>query len=184
MSLPSSDPFCTEAAQALYSVLNRRKQCIVLAESCTAGLAAASLGRLPGISRWLAGSAVVYQEQTKVRWLDVSEDLLAAQGAVCQATAEQMATGVLNITPQADVAVAITGHLGPDAPENLDGLVWCAVAIRTGDTNHVRAKRLPVDSGQEVPHTAGDTDRRHHRQIAAVREALRFCRDRLLEQEH
>ncbi|HEX6987400.1 MAG TPA: CinA family protein, partial [Planctomycetaceae bacterium] len=77
---------------------------LVLAESCTAGLVAAALGGVPGISRHLCGSAVVYQERTKAAWLDVPESLLAERGAVSAEVAAAMAAGALDRTPHADVA--------------------------------------------------------------------------------
>jgi nicotinamide mononucleotide (NMN) deamidase PncC len=41
-----------------------------------------------------------------------------------------MAENVLSKTPEADIAAAITGHLGPNAPETQDGLVFIAVSKR------------------------------------------------------
>ena len=49
----------------------RRANALVLAESCTGGLAAAALATIPGISRWFCGSAVTYRDQTKIDWLAV-----------------------------------------------------------------------------------------------------------------
>jgi nicotinamide mononucleotide (NMN) deamidase PncC len=55
-------------ANALFQVLELSGDGLVLAESCTAGLIAATLARVPGMSRRLAGSFVVYQIDSKVRW--------------------------------------------------------------------------------------------------------------------
>tara|TARA_B100000497_G_C7335992_1_gene221635 strand:- start:168 stop:410 length:243 start_codon:yes stop_codon:yes gene_type:complete len=41
-----------------------------------------------------------------------------------------MAVGVLEKTPEADFAISITGHLGPAAPEGMDGLVFVGIARR------------------------------------------------------
>lgn len=41
-----------------------------------------------------------------------------------------MATGALEATPHADIAAAVTGHLGPGAPPEQDGLVFVAFAAR------------------------------------------------------
>ncbi|MFT7640845.1 MAG: nicotinamide-nucleotide amidase [Pirellulaceae bacterium] len=106
---------------------------VVFAESCTAGLAAARLACVPGISQWHCGSAVTYREATKMAWLDVQQKTLAEHTAVSRETTLEMASGVLHKTPEAEVGIAITGHLGPNAPELLDGLVFIAVAFRNGD---------------------------------------------------
>jgi hypothetical protein len=46
-----------------------------------------------------------------------------------------MAEGVLAETPEANIAAAITGHLGPAAPTELDGVIYVAVAVRGDDKN-------------------------------------------------
>ena len=119
-----------EAAAELVSLLANRKLQIVLAESCTAGLAAATLGRIAGISQWLVGSAVVYQLKTKEAWLGVSAESLLDPGPVSQLVSEQMARGALMETPHATVAASVTGHLGPDAPPGEDGTAWATFAMR------------------------------------------------------
>jgi nicotinamide-nucleotide amidase len=103
---------------------------IVLAESCTGGLASALLTRIPGVSEFHCGSAVVYQIATKAEWLGVSKSLLRNPGPVSREVASKMAEGVLAITPHADIAGAVTGHLGPGAPPEQDGLVYVAFARR------------------------------------------------------
>jgi len=65
-----------------------------------------------------------------------------------------MAEGALLKTPEAQFAVSITGHLGPDAPEGLDGVVFLGVAIRLAD-------RTAVVSHRTVLPTASRADRQH-----------------------
>ena len=119
-----------DAATRLASVLEQRGTKIVFAESCTGGLVPATLARIPGISRFLCGSMVVYQTASKHRWLSIPEDLLDDPGPVSRECATAMALNVLEATPHADVAVSVTGHLGPDAPPEQDGLVYIAFARR------------------------------------------------------
>lgn len=119
-----------ELAQRAAESLARNGRQLVLAESCTAGLVAATLGGVPGVSRHLCGSAVVYQEATKSAWLDVPESLLASAGAVSAEVAAALASGALARTPHADLAAAVTGHLGPHAPAYLDGVVYVAMEFR------------------------------------------------------
>lgn len=126
-----------DAARALADALQRHQARIVFAESCTAGLVSASLAIVPGISRWLCGSAVTYQEATKRRWLDVRPQDLKEFTAVSEQVARSMAGGVLAITPHADCAVSVTGHLGPDAPPDLDAVVFVGTAIRHRDGRRI-----------------------------------------------
>lgn len=125
-----------KAAATLAACLSQRQVRIVLAESCTAGLAAATLAQTPGISRWLCGSAVVYREQTKIDWLDVSAADLEQHTAVSEPVARAMAAGVLSRTAEAAWSAAVTGHLGPDVPEGLDGIIYLGVARRDGGKVH------------------------------------------------
>lgn len=112
------------------ALLRSSGQRIVFAESCTGGLVSALLARIPGISESHCGSAVVYRLDTKSKWLGVAEAHLLDPGPVSEIVAREMAVGVLARTPEADLAASITGHLGPNAPADQDGLVFMAVARR------------------------------------------------------
>jgi len=153
------------AARELADVLERYQAQIVFAESCTAGLVSASLATVPGISRWLCGSAVTYQEATKHRWLDVRRQDLEKFTAVSEQVASRMAWGVLAITPHADWAVSVTGHLGPDAPPNLDAVVFVATANRQRGS-----ERIELGQPKRFVLTASD---RQSRQVEAAILVLR-----------
>lgn len=118
------------------SLLQQSGRRVVFAESCTGGLVAAALARVPGISDFLCGSAVAYRLDTKSRWLGVPEAMLADPGPVSEVVARAMAFGVLGRTPEADLAASITGHLGPDAPGDLDGLIFVGIARRNPEAIH------------------------------------------------
>ncbi len=119
-----------EPAQQLAQWLIAHDQKVVFAESCTAGLLAAALGEIPGISAHLCGSAVTYRERTKIDWLRVERQAIERFTAVSEQVAAQMALGVLSNTTEADLAASVTGHLGPDAPAGFDGVVFVGIARR------------------------------------------------------
>lgn len=145
---------------------------IVFAESCTAGLVSATLARIPGISDYHCGSAVVYRLDTKHRWIDVPETLLLDPGPVSREVAEAMATGVLQKTPEAHIAAAITGHLGPSAPMGMDGLVWMAVATRGSTAAATRSVVLSERIQSEMT-------LRESRQLEAAEALLRFAAEQI-----
>lgn len=87
---------------------------LVLAESCTGGLIAASLTGVPGASKWFCGSSVVYQEATKVAWLKLSGDLIAHYLAESEEVTQAMSRAILDETPHASFSLATTGHLESD----------------------------------------------------------------------
>lgn len=105
---------------------------VVFAESCTGGLVSGALTKIPGISNHHCGGVVVYRNETKMAYLGISAAMLKNPGPVSLEVAELMARRVLEKTPEADLAVSVTGHLGPDAPPKLDGRVYAAIAKRKG----------------------------------------------------
>ena len=115
-------------------VLQAENRKCVFAESCTGGKMAAAMTTVPGISQFFCGSAVTYREDTKTQWLSVSESELAEHTAVSRFTTTKMAKSVLKKTPEADFAVAITGHLGPGVDEEIDGMIFIAVVGQSEPT--------------------------------------------------
>ncbi|HRX80247.1 MAG: CinA family protein [Planctomycetaceae bacterium] len=136
----------TKDAQRLAGLLSKSSVRIVFAESCTGGLVAASLAKVPGISDYLCGSAVTYRNATKHAWLAVSDEKLTRPGPVSAVVASEMAAGVLAMTPEADWSASVTGHLGPNAPKRLDGLVYIGIGRRVGKLVESSASRHVLTS--------------------------------------
>lgn len=90
---------------------------IATAESCTGGLIAAAITDVAGASRVFGTGVVSYSCDCKMKLLGVSAATLAAEGAVCAATAAQMAEGVRRVAESA-IGVSVTGEAGPIAAEN------------------------------------------------------------------
>lgn len=120
-----------ELAAEVTRELMARDEKLVLAESCTCGLLASTLGVIPGISNYFCGSAVVYRADSKRRWLGVSKKTIKARTTESHHVAEEMALGVLKNTPEAHWAISIVGHFGPEAPEHKDGVIFVCIARRT-----------------------------------------------------
>lgn len=141
-----------EIASRVVDLLQTHEQRLVLAESCTGGLIAATLAGIAGVSQWWCGSAVTYREATKVSWLGVEEDAIEQYTAVSESVASQMASGVLKQTPEATIAAAITGHLGPNAPEIQDGVVFIGIATpqSCSVTRHQLVTQLRADRQSEA----------------------------------
>ncbi len=122
---------------------------VVFAESCTGGLVAGALTKVPGISDFHCGGVVVYRNETKAAYLGIARDVLKDPGPVSRKVVVLMAERVLDKTPEADIAAAVTGHLGPNAPPDLDGLIFMSVAERTSGKQRAKTivKRLRCPSG-------------------------------------
>ncbi len=158
-------------AREIAELLSQRSLKVVFAESCTGGLVSATLARVPGISNFHCGSAVVYRLDTKTRWLGVPESMLINPGPVSEPVARAMVEGVLAQTPEADLAAAITGHLGPNAPADQDGLIFVGLAIRNQQSQVIehRLENFPLTAN--MPRYPGETER-EQRQWAATEFVL------------
>ena len=106
-----SDSLLARAARLL-EVCRGQGLLLATAESCTGGLVAALLTEVPGSSAVVDRGFVTYSNDAKVEMLGVPPALIAAEGAVSEAVARAMATGVLRNT-RADIAVSVTGIAGP-----------------------------------------------------------------------
>src|SRR5688572_11698829 len=118
------------AARRVARLLEAASRKVVFAESCTGGLVSGALTKIPGISNHHCGGVVVYRSETKTAYLGIPAATLKTLGPVSAKVSELMARRVLEMTPEADIAVSVTGHLGPNAPATLDGRVFASVARR------------------------------------------------------
>jgi nicotinamide-nucleotide amidase len=75
---------------------------------------------------------VTYQDSFKSEWLGISESLIGEQTSVSSAVTEIMATQVLAKSAFASISAAVTGHLGPDVEPAVDGILFVAIAIKSG----------------------------------------------------
>jgi nicotinamide-nucleotide amidase len=117
-------------AENIAEKLTRLRLTVVLAESCTGGMAASLITEVPGVSECFCGSAVTYRETTKEAWLNVPHSVLKQFTAESQETSDAMAIGTLAKTPEADLCCAITGHLGPGVDPAIDGVIYLSLAQR------------------------------------------------------
>ena len=126
---------------------------VTCAESCTGGLLAANLTRLPGSSAWFDMGFVTYSNEAKQQMLNVNPSTLAHYGAVSEEVVREMALGAL-ISSKADYALSISGIAGPTggSEEKPVGLVWFGLAskkriwaeskIFNGDRDQIRAQAV------------------------------------------
>jgi len=124
--------------------LQMRNATIAVAESCTAGLLAQRLTSISGSSRYFLGGAVVYSNELKTSFADVSPELIEKHGAVSREVATALAEGIRRRTG-ATFGVGITGVAGPTGgtPDKPVGLVFHALASERG--TEVVERNFPGD---------------------------------------
>jgi PncC family amidohydrolase len=117
----------------LVRLLTGRHFRLVTAESCTAGLVAETITRIPGASACFWGSFVCYTPEAKITMLGIGKKLLEEYGPVSGETARAMALGAL-AKSGVDAAVSVTGLAGPggDGSSVPVGTVWIATALKSG----------------------------------------------------
>lgn len=117
-------------AVTLGRALEKRGWRLSAAESCTGGWIAKAVTDVAGSSQWFDGGIVAYSNAAKVALLGVPSDVLAAHGAVSEATVRAMAEGARSRFA-ADLAVAVSGVAGPgggtaDKPVGTVHFAWAA----------------------------------------------------------
>jgi nicotinamide-nucleotide amidase len=135
--------------EVVAETLNKHSATISTAESCTGGLVAERLTRIPGSSSYFLGGVVSYSNELKTAWVDVPPELIESRGAVSAEVAIALAEGVRRSTGSS-LGIGITGVAGPSGgtAEKPVGLVHIALAdaketherpLRfTGDRNRIR----------------------------------------------
>jgi nicotinamide-nucleotide amidase len=152
-------------AQEVARLLSERSEKLVLAESCTCGLIASTLGQIPGISANFCGSAVVYRADSKKNWLGVTQQVIARYTTESPEVSEKIAIGIIENTPEADWSIGIVGHFGPDAPKEKDGIIFLTFVRRT--------KRGKIKVKERIKHKLS-CEPRILRQEEATEVALTF----------
>ena len=147
----------------LGAALKARDLMLVLAESCTGGLASAAITEIPGSSAWFDRGFVTYSNAAKIEMLGVSAETLEKFGAVSEETAREMALGAIKHS-KAQVAISITGIAGPSGgtPEKPVGTVCFAWKF---DDNIVSTTKKISGNRQQIRHLSAET---------ALREMLKL----------
>ena len=167
-----------QAARELTELLAQKQLRLVLAESCTGGNVAGALAAIPGVSAWLCGSFVIYRNESKAEWLHIPRNLLddPTVGPVSAEVTNLLAQQALVATAEADLGVAVTGHLGPGSPPELDGQVFFALARRGIDQAYVASKKLTAPAPRDAQDIAAREERLIECTTWVLREAVRSLR--------
>ncbi|RLQ22322.1 CinA family nicotinamide mononucleotide deamidase-related protein [Seongchinamella sediminis] len=134
----------TLLAERVLQLLGERGETLTTAESCTGGLIASMLTRIPGSSAGFHAGFVTYANHIKHAVLDVPVADLDTHGAVSEEVVRAMALGAL-AKSGADHVIAVSGIAGPGggSEDKPVGTVWLAWGGR--DQLRTRCLCWPVE---------------------------------------
>jgi nicotinamide-nucleotide amidase len=152
--------------QRLSDYFDQNEIRLATAESCTAGLIAATLGDLPGCGSWFECGFVTYSPQAKYRALGVQPETVERCNLTSEQVAREMVEGALR-NSRANVAVSNTGLAGPSNGDsaipvgtvcfgwgfehNGVSVVYSETRRFDGDRNEVR-KQAAEYAIERIPH--------------------------------
>ncbi len=133
--------------------LIENKITIATAESCTAGMIAARIGDMSGVSEIFSEGFITYSNEAKEKNLGVPHEIFENFGAVSEECARAMAEGVARVTGSR-LGVSATGIAGPTGGTAtkpvgtvymgvcLDGVTTVEKCIFSGDRKEVRTQTV------------------------------------------
>lgn len=122
---------------------------LVTAESCTAGLIAATLGDIPGAGKLLDCAFVTYSVDAKQRNLAVQDSTLQQYNLTSEEVAREMAQGALRNT-RANLAISNTGVVD-DTDSSIPAGTQCfAWVFRLPPASHGQDGALKVFSEKRI----------------------------------
>ncbi len=134
-----------ELASEIINKCRSKKFKISVAESCTGGLISSIITSIPGSSDVFECGFITYSNNSKRKFLNVSQNSLSLYGAVSEEVVIEMIRG-LKLRTQSDILMAISGIAGPgggtkDKPE---GLVWISYAFKNNNIKTAKKKYGPI----------------------------------------
>jgi len=124
-----------DQARVLLAQMDAKGMTLATAESCTGGLIAAALTAIAGSSSVVMAGFVTYANDAKQKMVGVRPETLAAQGAVSEDVAREMAEGA-RARAGVSLAISCTGIAGPGGatPGKPVGLVFIGCAYEGAAT--------------------------------------------------
>ncbi len=116
--------------EELVELLISKKYKVSIAESCTGGLIASSIVSVANASKVFDVSFVTYANETKIKYLGVSEETIKKFGVVSEQVTKEMANGLFKETG-ANLSLVTSGIAGPTGgtPSKPVGMVCFGICL-------------------------------------------------------
>ena len=136
--------------ERIIQILKSRHETLGCAESCTGGMIASAITRIPGSSAIFRGGIVAYHADIKRKVLNIQPEILSHCQIVSRETAIAMAAGAA-CQLSTDWAIATTGYAGPSGGDDrypvgtvCFGLYSSKYPVICGITQHFTGTRQDV----------------------------------------
>jgi nicotinamide-nucleotide amidase len=128
--------------QSLANLFFETQQTIATAESCTGGLIAHRLTNVSGSSSYFIQGVTTYSNDSKIKLLNVPEEILSSRGAVSEEAAKAMADNIRKLAGT-DLGLSTTGIAGPTGatPTKPVGLAY--IGFSTAEAT-ISVKQIPL----------------------------------------
>lgn len=114
--------------KVVLDALVNRNLTISIAESCTGGYLSERLTKEPGSSKTFLAGITAYDNDMKIKLLNVNEETLLTHGAVSKEVCIEMANGIKKAT-DTDISIGITGILGPEGGSEIKPIGTIYIAL-------------------------------------------------------
>jgi len=121
----------------IVNLLKRKKLKIAIAESCTGGMLSSTITSVSGSSKVFNLGLVAYSNQSKIKVLKVSKNIMRKYGSVSEQVCKAMVKNVSKIG-KANVSVSITGIAGPSGGTKIKPVGLVYVGIKKGNRTEVK----------------------------------------------
>ena len=121
----------------LIKKLKRKKLKIAVAESCTGGMLSSAITSVSGSSKVFNLGLVAYSNQSKIKVLKVSKNIIRKYGSVSEQVCLAMVKN-LNKISKTNISVSITGIAGPSGGSKIKPVGLVYVGIKKGNRIEVK----------------------------------------------
>ena len=125
-------------SKKIVNLLKKNKLKISIAESCTGGLLSSAITSVSGSSKVFTLGLIAYSNQSKIKILKVSKNIMRKYGSVSKQVCKAMVKNVSKID-KANISVSITGIAGPSGGTKIKPVGLVYVGIKKG--NRVEVKK-------------------------------------------
>jgi len=130
-------------------LLKSKNATLAVAESCTGGLVSNMLTNVSGSSDYFLFSGITYSNDSKIKVLGVSQELIEQYGAVHEETAKEMAACARRITG-ATYGLSTSGIAGPAGGTEEKPVGTICIGLATSD--EVKGFRFNFQFGDRLMH--------------------------------